>query len=138
MGMQLDHIGIAVRSLAESAEAFAALIGVAAQDVRTREVPAEKVRVAEFELEGTAIELMEPMSDDSPISGFLTKRGAGVHHICFRTEDIEGLFARLSGESVQLLSGSVRQGNGYRYFFVHPKSAAGILTEFKQPNGERK
>ena len=136
MGMQLDHIGIAVRNLAESTEAFAALVGLASEDVRTREVPAEKVRVAEFELEGMAIELMEPMSEDSPISGFLEKRGPGVHHICFRTGDIDGLFARLKGEGVELLSDAVRQGDGYRYFFVHPKSAAGILTEFKQPNGE--
>lgn len=136
MGMQLDHIGVAVHSLAESAEAFSTLIGVAAQNVRTREVPAEKVRVAEFELEGMAIELMEPMSGDSPISGFLAKRGPGVHHLCFRTGDIEGLFARLRSEGVRLLSDAVRQGSGYRYFFVHPQSAAGILTEFKQPNGE--
>ena len=136
--MQLDHIGIAVRSLAESAEAFSALIGNAPEDIRTREVPAEKVRVAEFELEGMAIELMEPMSDDSPISGFLAKRGPGVHHLCFRTGDIEGLFTRLRGQGVLLLSDEVRQGDGYRYFFVHPKSAEGILTELKQPNGERK
>ncbi|MCD6283340.1 VOC family protein [bacterium] len=136
MGMQLDHIGIAVRSLAESAEAFAALIGIAPEDIRTREVAAEKVRVAEFELDGMAIELMEPMSDDSPISGFLAKRGPGVHHLCFRTGDIEGLFARLQGQGVQMLSDGVRRGDGYRYFFVHPRSAAGILTEFKQPNGE--
>jgi len=134
--MQLDHIGIAVRSLAESAEAFAALIGIAPEDIRTREVAAEKVRVAEFELDGMAIELMEPMSDDSPISGFLAKRGQGVHHLCFRTGDIEGLFARLQGQGVQMLSDGVRRGDGYRYFFVHPRSAAGILTEFKQPNGE--
>jgi len=136
MGMQLDHIGIAVRSLAESAEAFSALIGIAPEDIRTREVAAEKVRVAEFELDGMAIELMEPMSDDSPISGFLAKRGQGVHHLCFRTGDIEGLFARLQGQGVQMLSDGVRRGDGYRYFFVHPRSAAGILTEFKQPNGE--
>ena len=136
MGMQLDHIGIAVRSLAESAEAFSALVGVAAQDVRTREVPAENVRVAEFELGGVSVELMEPMSEDSPISGFLEKRGPGVHHLCYRTDDIEGLFACLKGQGVKLLSDAVREGDGYRYFFVHPKSAAGILTEFKQPNGE--
>ena len=136
MGMQLDHIGIAVRSLAESAEAFSALVGVAAQDVRTREIPAEKVRVGEFELSGVSIELMEPLAEDSPISGFLEKRGPGVHHLCYRTGDIESLFARLKDEGVKLLSDAVHQGDGYRYFFVHPKSAAGILTEFKQPNGE--
>lgn len=134
--MQLDHIGIAVRSLAESAEAFSALISVPPEDIHTREVPAEKIRVAEFELEGMAIELMEPMSEDSPISGFLAKRGSGVHHLCFRTEDIEGLFTRLQSQGVQLLSDGVRQGDGYRYFFVHPESAAGILTELKQPNEE--
>ncbi len=136
MGMQLDHIGIAVHRLVDSVQAFSALIGVRAEAIRSREVPAEKVRVAEFELEGMAIELMEPMADDSPISGFLAKRGQGVHHLCFRTEDIEGLFSRLRDESVRLLSDEVRQGSGYRYFFVHPESAAGILTEFKQPNEE--
>lgn len=134
--MQLDHIGIAVNRLTDSVQVFSALIGIAPEDIRSREVPAEKVRIAELELEGMAIELMEPMSEDSPISGFLAKRGQGVHHLCFRTEDIEGLFARLRDNGVRLLSDGVRQGSGYRYFFVHPESAAGILTEFKQPNEE--
>jgi catechol 2,3-dioxygenase-like lactoylglutathione lyase family enzyme len=66
----------------------------------------------------------------------LAKRGPGVHHLCFRTEDVEGLFARLRESGVRVLSEKVRRGEGYRYFFVHPKSAGGILTEFKQLNGE--
>jgi methylmalonyl-CoA epimerase len=125
-----------VHDLAASAEAFAALVGVSLEDIHLREAPGEKVRLAEFKAGGVTIELIEPLAEDSPVSGFLAKRGPGVHHLCFRTEDVEGLFARLRESGVRVLSEKVRRGEGYRYFFVHPKSAGGILTEFKQLNGE--
>ena len=132
--MQLDHIGIAVENLKESVDVFSALLGLAPGDITIREVPAEKVRIAEIEMDGTNVELMEPTSEDSPISGFLAKRGQGVHHICFRTGDIEAVWADMKARGARTLSEEIRSvGNGYRYFFVHPKDAAGILTEFKQP-----
>ncbi len=133
--MRLDHIGIAVHNLAESTKAFAALIGAVPEEVSLREVPVEKVRIAELRVGDVTIELMEPMSEDSPISGFLAKRGEGVHHLCYLTADIDSVFARLRASGRRVLSPAVREGSGYRYFFVHPQDALGTLTEFKQPDG---
>ncbi len=132
--MQLDHIGIAVENLKESVNVFSALLGISPGDINIREVPAEKVRIAEIHLPGAAVELMEPMAEDSPISNYLARRGQGVHHICYRTDDIEGVFARMRGQGARTLTDNIREvSRAYRYFFVHPKDAAGILTEFKQP-----
>lgn len=132
--MQLDHIGIAVNDLDCAVEVFSLMLGLKPGDVFIREVPAEKVRIAEIEMDGTNVELMEPTSEDSPISGFLAKRGHGVHHICFRTGDIDAVWADMKARGARTLSDDIRSvGRAYRYFFVHPKDAAGILTEFKQP-----
>jgi methylmalonyl-CoA/ethylmalonyl-CoA epimerase len=131
--MNLDHIGIAVRNLAESVRAYAALVGADPAAVHTTEVPQEKVRIAELRLGGVEIELMEPLAEDSPISGFLDKRGEGIHHLCYRVEDAEALFTSLRANGVRTLSDEVRRVRGYAYFFVHPKDACGVLTEFKQP-----
>jgi len=130
--MNLDHIGIAVRNLAESVRAYAALLGVDPAGVHTAEVPQEKVRIAELRLGNVEIELMEPLAEDSPISGFLDKRGEGIHHVCYRVEDAEALFTALRGRGVRTLTDSVRRVRGYAYFFVHPGDACGVLTEFKQ------
>jgi len=134
--MRLDHIGIAVYNLADATAVFARLLDLPAEDFHYREVPHERVRVAEFGLGETSIELMEPAGEDSPISRFLAKRGPGVHHLCYLTADIEEAFRRLRENGVQALSEAVREGVRYRYFFVHPQSAAGVLTEFRQPVGE--
>jgi methylmalonyl-CoA epimerase len=132
--MQLDHIGIAVTNLKESVEVFTALLGLEPKDINVREVPAEKVLIAEIHLPGAAVELMEPMAEDSPISNYLARRGQGVHHICYRTDDLDGVFARMQKQGARTLTDSIREVSlAYRYFFVHPKDAAGILTEFKQP-----
>ena len=91
-----------------------------------------KVRIAELRLGNVEIELMEPLAEDSPISGFLDKRGEGIHHVCYRVEDAEALFTALRGRGVRTLTDSVRRVRGYAYFFVHPGDACGVLTEFKQ------
>lgn len=130
--MELDHIGIAVRNLADAVRAYAALLGVDPAGIPTAEIPQEKVRIAELRLGGVELELMEPLAADSPISGFLEKRGEGVHHLCYRVEDAEALFTALRASGVRTLSDEVRRVRGYAYFFVHPRDACGVLAEFKQ------
>lgn len=129
----LHHIGIAVRSLAERLDLYRAL-GLEVAD--TEEVPTEQVRVAFLPLRGTRIELVEPTAAESPIAGFIAKRGEGLHHICFEVADIRAAMAMLQERGYRLLSDEPKPGaEGSQVCFVHPKSAGGVLIELSQPGG---
>ena len=127
----LDHIGVAVRSLAERRQLYQAL-GLEVTGEET--VAAQKVRVAFLPVEGTRIELLEPTAPDSPIAGFIEKRGEGLHHLCLQVEDIVASMARLREQGFALLSAEPQAGaHGARVCFIHPKSAGGVLIELSQP-----
>ncbi|MDY0004341.1 MAG: VOC family protein, partial [Polyangia bacterium] len=80
------------------------------------------------------IELVQPMSDDSPIAQFLAKGSKGIHHIAFQTDDIEGAIAQLKAKDVPLIDKEPRVGaHDTRIAFVHPKGVSGVLTELVQP-----
>ena len=121
----LDHIGIAVRSLDERRNVYEAL-GLELSGEET--VAEQKVRVAFLPVEGSRIELLEPTAPDSPIAGFLEKRGEGLHHLCFRVDDIVAAMARLRAQGLALLSAEPQTGaHGARVCFIHPKSTGGVL-----------
>jgi methylmalonyl-CoA/ethylmalonyl-CoA epimerase len=123
----LDHIGIAVRSLDERRNVYEAL-GLELSGEET--VAEQKVRVAFLPVEGSRIELLEPTAPDSPIAGFLEKRGEGLHHLCFRVDDIVAAMARLRAQGLALLSAEPQTGaHGARVCFIHPKSTGGVLIE---------
>ena len=129
---ELDHIGVAVKSLAEGRGFYEAL-GLGA--MTTERVDSEKVTVGFFELENDArIELLEPTEADSAVGKFLDKRGPGIHHICFKVSDIHAAIAGLKSKGVQLINDTPRPGaHGCQVAFVHPKSTGGILIELSQP-----
>jgi len=129
----VDHIGVAVRSIAERAALYRILgLEVGAEE----EVASEKVRVAFLPAEGTRVELLEPTAPDSPIASFLAKRGEGIHHLCFRVEDIRATMAELKERGFRLLSEEPRTGaEGSLVCFVHPASAGGVLVELSQHGG---
>lgn len=131
---ELDHIGVAVRSLKEGKVFYEAL---GYKDMATEDVPGEKVRVGFFELKNQArIELLEPMDETSPIAKFLENRGPGIHHICLRVKDIRAVMASLRQSGMRLLSEEPRQGaHNCLVAFIHPKSAGGVLIELSQPQG---
>ena len=127
MSFSLDHIGIAVKSLA-SAKAIYEKLGlpIAAEET----VPHEKVRVVMVPVENTRIELLEATSDDSPIANFVAKRGGGLHHICLRVPDLRAAVEKLKSDGVRLVSDEIKTGaGGHRYIFIHPQSAGGVLVE---------
>lgn len=127
----IDHIGIAVRSLAERRTLYEAL-GLELSGEET--VAEQKVRVAFLPVEGTRLELLEPTAPDSPIAGFIEKRGEGLHHLCFAVGDIVATMERLRGLGVTLLSSEPQKGaHGARVCFIHPRSAGGVLIELSQP-----
>ncbi|MCB0271634.1 MAG: methylmalonyl-CoA epimerase [Bdellovibrionales bacterium] len=124
----VDQVSIAVFSIDESLKLYRDILGFPL--VCIEEVPSEKVRVAILSARDTRIELLEPTSKDSPISGFLEKRGEGVHHIAYRVEDIDKEIQKLSAQGVRFIEPLVRNGSeGAKIAFIHPKSAHGVLTE---------
>jgi methylmalonyl-CoA/ethylmalonyl-CoA epimerase len=130
----VDHIGIAVPSIAEGRKLYEAMgLSVAAIE----EVPQEGVRVALIPVGETRIELLEPTSADSPIAKFLAKRGPGIHHICLASDELKADDAVLRAAGVQLLRAEPTRGAGGCWVqFVHPKSAGGVLLELSQPGDD--
>jgi len=126
-GLQLDHVGIAVRSIA-AARGFYELLGMAVGDEET--VEQEQVKTAMLRLGESRIELLEPMAEDSTIGRFLAKRGEGLHHVAVRVAGIDARFREMQQAGIRLASDQVRPGAcGRRYFFVHPASTGGVLLE---------
>ena len=124
---QIDHLGIAVKSLAAAKSVYERLgFKVAAEET----VEGEKVRVAMLPVGDSRLELLEATSDDSTIARFISKRGEGLHHICLRVSDLAATVERLKNDGVRLVSNEIKTGaGGHRYIFVHPQSAGGILLE---------
>ncbi len=131
----LDHIAIAVDDLQAAIERFAADFGLTCTG--TEDVPTEQTSTAFFPLPGTRIELVHPMDGQGAIQGFLDKRGAGIHHLCFRTDDIEADMAMLTAKGYRFLSDAPKPGaHGTRVAFIHPRSTGGVLIELAQhPTG---
>jgi len=129
----MEHIGIAVSSIAE-ARGFYEAMGLEVTAIE--EVPQEGVRVAMIPCGGSRIELLEPMGDDSPIAKFLEKRGPGMHHLCLRSDDINSDDSRLRAAGVEVLRSAPGPGaEGATVQFVHPRSSGGVLVELSQPLG---
>src|SRR6266699_2576359 len=127
MEFALDHLGIAVRSLAAGRAIYEKLgLAVSPEEV----VPREKVRVVMIPVGETRLELLEATADDSVIAKFIAKRGEGLHHISLRVPDLSVAVAKLKAEGVRLISEEIKTGaGGHRYVFVHPSSAGGVLLE---------
>ncbi len=128
---KVDHIGIAVRSIAEALPLYEAL-GLSVE--RYEEVAAEGVRVAMIACGETHIELLEPTREDSPIAKFLEQKGPGLHHICLGTDDVRADDAKLREAGLRVLRPEPTIGaGGCEVQFVHPKSTGGVLLELSQP-----
>jgi methylmalonyl-CoA/ethylmalonyl-CoA epimerase len=129
--VDLDHIGIAVRSIAEGVSFYEAL---GLELTGTEDVPEQGVRVGFLPLGGTQLELLEPLGEDSPVARHLDRRGPGLHHVCLRVRDIRVAMARLVEAGYRLLSEEPQPGaHGSLVCFAHPKDAGGVLVELSQP-----
>lgn len=127
----IDHIGIAVNSLAEAVPAFSALLGT--NSGGEEDVPSEGVRVAFFGTGSGRIELLEPTDSDSPVARFLAKRGEGVHHVCLAVDDLETALERAEGAGLQVLEPRIRGGAGARRVaFLDPGTTSGVLIELSE------
>ena len=127
--LKIDHLGIAVPSLAEAVKAYEAL-GFTVEP--SDDVPTEKVRVAFLPVGESRLELLEPTDPSSVIARFLEKR-SGLHHVCVLVEDIEGALAELKARGVETIDEKPRVGaGGCRVAFLHPRAAGGVLLELKE------
>lgn len=125
---RLHHVGIAVDSIDDALELYEAALGLA--PTARIAVDAEQVNVAMLPVGDPRIELLEATSLDSPIARFIERRGPGVHHIALEVDDIEAAVVRLKKSGRRLVSEEIRVGvEGYRYVFVHPSGAGGVLLE---------
>ncbi|MCB1198707.1 MAG: methylmalonyl-CoA epimerase [Deltaproteobacteria bacterium] len=130
-GKIVDQVSIAVFSIEKSLVFYEEILGSPLQTIE--EVPSEQVRVAILQAKDTRIELLEPMSQDSPISAFLEKRGEGVHHIAYQVDDLAFEVKRLQAKGVRFIEPLIRDGSeNSKIAFIHPKSAHGVLTELVQ------
>ncbi len=126
--MKINHLGIATNGIDEALKFWGDALGL--ENVFTEIVDEQKVRVAMLPLGESRIELLEPTSDDSPISKFLEKRGGGIHHIAVEVDDIESVLAKLKSQGMKLIDETPRIGaEGCRVAFVHPSAANGVLLE---------
>lgn len=129
--MNIDHIGIAVRSLTEALKVYEGAIGLKVSGFD--EVDDQAVRVAMLSVGESRIELLEPTRPDSPIEKFMAKRGEGIHHIAVRVDNIEEALKRLQAAGVRLIDSSPRRGaHNTRIAFIHPSSTHGVLMELVQ------
>jgi methylmalonyl-CoA/ethylmalonyl-CoA epimerase len=127
----LDHIGIAVASIAEGLGLYRAL-GLEAEGFE--EVADQGVRVAFLPVGDSRLELLEPTGPTSPIARHLDRRGPGLHHICLKVDDIRAAMSTLQDQGYELLSDEPQPGaHDCLVCFVHPKSAGGVLLELSQP-----
>lgn len=127
MDFSIDHLGIAVKSLA-AAKAFYEKLGLSVSPEET--VEHEQVRVVMVPVGESRLELLEAISENSTIAKFIAKRGEGLHHVCLKVPDLAAAVARLKQDGVRLVSEEIKTGaGGHRYIFVHPSSTGGVLLE---------
>jgi methylmalonyl-CoA/ethylmalonyl-CoA epimerase len=127
----IHHIAIAVSDLDAAENIYRDFLGLKWE--RREEVPGHKVMTSIFRAGESRVELISPTSADSPMAGFLSKKGPGLHHICFEVDDLEAEMAKLKTKGMRFLSDTPDQGvGGTRIVFLHPKDAAGVLIELVQ------
>jgi methylmalonyl-CoA/ethylmalonyl-CoA epimerase len=125
----LDHIGIAVRSL-DTARIYAAL-GLSIDHVES--VESQGVKTAFIRVGDANLELLEPLSEDSPVGRFIERRGEGIHHICFRVTNLEWHLENLKSQGYRLVNEvPVAGAQGFRVAFLHPADGNGVLIELSE------
>ncbi len=133
MYKKINHIGVAVKNLDKAIEIYRDKLGLEFKG--TEVVEDQKVKVAFFKIGETNIELVSPISDDSPIAKYLENNREGIHHICYEVDDINETLRLLKEKGVKLINEEPRKGaHDTLIAFIHPKSTNGVLTEICQVN----
>ncbi len=124
----IEHIGIAVANLEEAIAYYENVLGLSCYAIE--EVEDQAVKTAFFRVGETKIELLYPTSPDSPVAKFLEKKGPGIHHLAFATDDVEKTLQDMEKKGVRMIDKKPRKGaEGLKIGFLHPHSTGGVLTE---------
>ncbi len=127
---RLDHIGIAVKSIAEALKVYEAM---GLKSVGVEEVAEQKVRVAFLPIGETEIELLESTAPDGPVAKYIEKNGEGIQHLALRVDNLEAALAEMKAKGVRLIDEKPRYGaGGAKIAFVHPRSTGGVLLELSE------
>lgn len=130
--MKVDHIGIATHQIDEALGLWRDVLGLEVDS--TEDVSEQGVRVAMLSIGESHIELLEPLTPETPVGKFLRKRGPGIHHVAIRVTDIHASLVQLKERGIRLIDEHPRVGaGGCLVAFVHPSSANGVLLELVQP-----
>ncbi len=125
---RIDHIGVVVRSIDERLKLYKDFLGLEVTGIE--EIPERGIRVCFLKVGDTRIELLEPMNENSEISGFLEKKGEGIHHLAYNVHGIDESAKLAKEHGLQPLSEEPKPGaGGTRVLFLHPKTTGGVLTE---------
>ena len=128
-GTRIAHVGLAVRAIDEVLPFFRDVLGMPEEPLDD----ADGARIAGLAAGESLVELLEAASPDSPIARYVTKRGPGIHHICFAVDDLDGALDRCRAAGVRLIDEVPRIGaEGKRIAFLHPSSTGGILVELSE------
>lgn len=126
--LPLDHVAIAVPSIADALPTFERITG--ARSSPRRRVAAQGVELVFVGTGDGRLELLEPLDDDSPVARFLERRGPGLHHVAYRVPDVEAALERLTDAGLRAVDERPREGaGGHRIAFLHPGTASGVLVE---------
>ncbi len=126
---KIDHIGIAVHSIDKARSFYEHALGLTCEKMET--VDSQKVKTAFYRVGELHIELLEPLDETSPIAVFLAKKGEGIHHIAYKTDDIRAQLDQAEQQGCHLIhKAPITGAGGKKVAFLHPKSTFGVLTEF--------
>ena len=128
---KIHHVGIVVPNLDEAMALWRDLLGLTLTKSQT--VQDQGVKAALLQVGPSEIELLEPLSPDNGVGKFLARRGGGLHHLCFETEDVDRELAGAKSKGIQLIDQKPRPGLAGMICFLHPKATRGVLVEYAQP-----
>ena len=128
---KIHHVGIVVRSLEEAYAFYRDTLGLPVHKVAT--VEDQGVKAALLTIGESEIELLEPINENGGVAKFLEKRGEGLHHVCFETDDVEKELADTMARDIPVIDKAPRKGLAGMICFLHPKAQHGVLIEYAQP-----
>jgi methylmalonyl-CoA/ethylmalonyl-CoA epimerase len=124
----IHHIALVVPEVERALEFWRDTLGLPLEGVS--DMPEQASRIAFLPTGSGEVELVQPTTADSGVAKFLQKRGPGVHHVCFETDDLDGMIAMLKEKGIRLIGEKPTTGaGGKRMIFIHPESAGGVLVE---------
>lgn len=129
---RLSHLGLAVRDLDAALELYRGVFGLEVE--HQFESAEDGIRAAMLRLGDLEIELMQPLGPDTPVGKFIAKRGEGIHHVCYKVDDVAAALERVSAAGLESIDTAPRPGGDGRTLvgFLHPKSTMGVLTELEE------